>query len=166
MLPGICYDGSQANCSFVAKSQTAGYSPVRTIGTPVRNETATPTTTSVAIADQVSQSDTVGVDVKMSGGGLAKLASIINLEITAKYSHTWTKTSTFTQTVNVPVGAGREAWIEGSVPVWNVTGDFTIKIGNSTYQLNGATFATPNENLKGVYVIKDKPITSVPATKE
>ncbi|MBI3690350.1 MAG: hypothetical protein HY239_06745, partial [Mycolicibacterium aromaticivorans] len=43
---------------------------------------------------------------------------------------------------------------------WNVTGDFTIKLGNSTYQLNGATFSTPNPNEPGSYVIRDKPIAS------
>jgi hypothetical protein len=160
VLPNICYDGSQAGCNFTAKSQTAGFSPVRTVGTPVSNTTSTPTSYSIAIADQVSQSDTVGLSVKLSGGGLAKLASIINIEITANYSHTWVKTNTFTQTMNVPVGPGKTAWIEGSVPVWNVTGDFTIKIGNSTYQLNGATFTTPNPNEAGSYVIRDKPITS------
>jgi VCBS repeat-containing protein len=160
VLPGICYDNSQANCSFNAKSQVAGFSPVRTVGTPVSNTTSTPTTYSVAIADQVSQTDTVGLSVKLSGGALAKLASIINIEITGTYQHSWTNTHTFTQTVNVPVGAGKTAWIEGSVPVWNVTGDFTIKIGNSTYQLNGATFSTPNPNEAGSYVIREKPITS------
>lgn len=166
VLPNICYDGSQANCTFVAKSQTAGFSPVRTVGTPVSNTTSTPTSYTIAIADQVSQSDTVGLDVKMSGGGLAKLASIINLEITAKYSHTWTKTSTFTQTMNVPVGPGKTAWIEGSAPVWNVTGDFTIKIGNGTYQLSDATFTTPNPNAQGSYVIRDKPIAAEPAAAD
>lgn len=160
VLPNVCYDGSIAGCSFVAKSETKGFSPVRTVGTPVSNTTSTPTTFSIAIADQVSQSDTVGLSVKLSGGALAKLASLINIEITANYSHTWVKTNTFTQTMNVPVGAGKTAWIEGSVPVWNVTGDFTIKLGNSTYQLNGATFTTPNPNEAGSYVIKEKPITS------
>nr|WP_240163086.1 Ig-like domain-containing protein [Mycolicibacterium sphagni] len=160
VLPNVCYDGSIAGCSFIAKSETKGFSPVRTVGTPVSNTTSTPTTYSIAIADQVSQSDTVGLSVKLSGGALAKLASLINIEITANYSHTWVKTNTFTQTMNVPVGAGKTAWIEGSVPVWNVTGDFTIKLGNSTYQLNGATFTTPNPNEAGSYVIKEKPITS------
>ncbi len=135
VLPNVCYDGSIANCSFTAKSEVKGFSPVRTVGTPVSNTTSTPTTYSISIADQVSQSDTVGgLSVKLSGGGLAKLASIINIEITANYSHTWVQTHTFTQTVNVPVAPGKTAWIEGSVPVWNVTGDFTIKLGNSTYQ--------------------------------
>ncbi len=160
VLPNVCFDGSIANCSFDAKSEVKGFSPVRTVGTPVSNTTSTPTTYSIAIADQVSQSDTVGLSVKLSGGGLAKLASIINIEITASYSHTWVTTHTFTQTVNVPVAAGKTAWIEGSVPVWNVTGDFTIKLGNSTYQLNGATFSTPNPNEPGSYVIRDKPIAS------
>lgn len=162
VLPNICYDGSIANCSFIAKGQTAGFSPVRTVGTPVTNTTSTPTTTSVSIADTVSQTDTVGVSVKLSGGGLAKLASIINLEITANYQHSWTKTTTFTQTINVPVGAGRTAWIEGSVPVWKVTGDFTVRIGNSTYQLNDAIFDTPNPDEQGSYVIRDKPATLAP----
>ncbi|PND58205.1 hypothetical protein CRM90_09540 [Mycobacterium sp. ENV421] len=160
VLPNVCYDGSIANCTFTAKSEVKGFSPVRTVGTPVSNTTSTPTTYSIAIADQVSQSDTVGLSVKLSGGGLAKLASIINIEITANYSHTWVQTHTFTQTMNVPVAPGKTAWIEGSVPVWNVTGDFTIKLGNSTYQLDGATFSTPNPNEPGSYVIRDKPITS------
>ncbi|MBB3752792.1 hypothetical protein FHT44_005304 [Mycolicibacterium sp. BK634] len=160
VLPGICYDGSQAGCSYVAKSQVAGFSPVRTIGTPVTNTTSTPTTYTVALSDTVTQSDNVEVSVKLSGGVLAKLASLINLEITAKYGHTWTNSKTFTQTMTVPVAPGYTSWIEGSVPVWNVTGDFTIKIGNSTYQLNGATFSTPDPNGVGSYVIKTKPIGS------
>lgn len=158
VLPGLCADGSDAACSFIAISEVAGRSPVRTVGVPVSNETSIATSYSIAIADQVSQSDTVGVSVKLSGGGLAKLASIINLEITASYSHTWVNTKTFTQTMNVPVGAGRTAWIEGSVPVWKVTGDFTVKLGNSVAYLNGGTFDTPDPNGVGSYVIKDKPL--------
>ncbi|MCV7180119.1 Ig-like domain-containing protein [Mycolicibacterium sphagni] len=161
VLPGICYDGSQASCSYNAISQVAGFTPVRTIGNPVTNETSTATTFSIAIADQVSQTDSVGISVKLSGGTLAKLASIINIEITATYGHSWTSTHTFTQTLNVPVAPGYTSWIEGSAPVYHVTGDFTVKIGNSTYQLNGATFDTPNPNGTGSYVIKTKPIGSL-----
>jgi hypothetical protein len=160
VLSGICNDSSQASCSYNATSQVAGFTGVRTIGIPVTNETSIPTTYSIAIADQVSQTDSVGISVKLSGGALAKLASIINVEITTNYGHSWTNTHTFTQTINVPVRAGYTAWIEGSAPVWRVTGDFTIKLGNSTYQLNGATFDTPNPNGIGSYVIKDRPIGS------
>ncbi|WP_264067888.1 cadherin-like domain-containing protein [Mycolicibacterium komossense] len=161
VLPGICYDGSQASCSYNAISEVEGFSPVRTIGTPVTNTTQTPTTYSIGIADQVGQSDSVGISVKLSGGALAKLASLINIEITANYGHQWTSQHTFTQTMTVPVAAGYTSWIEGSVPVWRVTGDFTVKIGNSTYQLNGATFDTPNPNAPGSYVIRTKPIGAV-----
>ncbi|CAN5458637.1 hypothetical protein BH09ACT8_BH09ACT8_02550 [soil metagenome] len=161
VLPGICYDNSQASCSYIATNEVAGFTPVRTIGTPVTNETSTSSTFSVGIADQVSQTDTVGISVKLSGGALAKLASIINIEITANYGHSWTSSHTFTQTLNVTVKPGYTGWIEGSAPVWRVTGDFTIKIGNSTYQLNGATFDTPNPNGAGSYVLKEKPIGSI-----
>ncbi len=161
VLPGICYDNSQASCSYNAISEVPGFTAVRTIGTPVTNETTSQVTFSVGIADQVSQTDTVGISVKLSGGALAKLASIINIEITASYGHSWTSSHTFTQTTNVTVKPGYTAWIEGSAPVWRVTGDFTIKIGNSTYQLNGATFDTPNPNAAGSYNVKEKPIGSV-----
>ena len=42
--------------------------------------------------------------------------------------------------------------MQGGAPVWRVTGNFTVKIGNSTYILNGATFDTPNPNGVTTYV--------------
>jgi hypothetical protein len=161
VLPGICADGSDASCKYDATSQVAGFTPVRTIGTPVTNTTSSPTTYTIGIQDQVQQTDTVGVSVKLSGGQLAKLASLINIEITANYGHSWTSSHTFTQTVTVPVAAGYTSWIEGSAPVWRVTGDFTVTLGNSTYYLNGATFDTPNPSGVGSYVIRTKPIGTV-----
>lgn len=153
VLTTVCVDSSIAACTFDAKSEVAGYAAVKQIGAAVVNGTTDNLITSIQISDTASQTDSVGVSVKMSGGGLAKLASIINLEITTTYQHSWTNTHTFTQTVGpMTIKPGQTGWVQGGAPVWRVTGDFTIKIGTSTYQLNGATFDTPNPNGVQAYV--------------
>lgn len=158
VLPAICYDGSDASCSYKAKSEVSGFTPSHPVGASVANETEKSTTYSIAISDQVSQTDNVSVSAKFSGGQLAKLASIINVEITATYGHSWTNTHTFTQTLNVPVDPGYVSQVYASEPVWKVTGDFVITLGNSTYKLTDATFDTPNPNGVPAYVISTKPI--------
>ena len=74
--------------------------------------------------------------------------------------HTWVKTNTFTPDDERP-GGPRKNRVDRRLGA-GVECDrrLTIKIGNSTYQLNGATFTTPNPNEAGSYVIRDKPITS------
>jgi Bacterial Ig domain len=155
ILKAACADGAKANCSFNATSQQAVQSTAHPVGNAVENTTDTAASTTVSVTDTVSESDSVSISAKVS----AKLTDIVNVEISATYGHTWTKTNTFQQSVTVPVPPHSVSTITARQPVYRVTGDFTVQVGNTTYHLTGVTFDTPNPDGQGAYTIVNAPLT-------
>lgn len=158
-----CADGRLAQCSFKTKSQDdKALGAKLQLGRALVNRTTKDQTTKITEADTRSETDTLGISAKLSGGGLAKLASIINLEFTASYSHSWTRTHSFSQDISVTVPPQMIGIIYTVEPVYRVKGDFTVKLGNTTYHLNNVTFETPRTDGRapgGAYEVEYEPLT-------
>jgi hypothetical protein len=120
------------------------------VGATVLNPGNEPASFSVSISDTQSQTDSLSISTKV---GLSLLEKVINLEVQTTYGHSWTSSRTFTQTVNMPLLAHQGGQVDAVQPVWRVTGDFTVKIGNTTYNLTGATLDTPNPKARSFYTI-------------
>jgi hypothetical protein len=139
-LLSLCQDGSRATCDF----------------TPTRQEkvSATPFELTVldnlggltTITQEVSETRTASQtdSVEISAEASSKLSDLINLKISAKYGHSWTKSETFSYKLTVPVGPGQRVRIMAANPVNRVWGDFTIKMGNTTYLVRNVSFDTPD----------------------
>lgn len=144
LLARFCANGKVVGCNFEATGNVATLGNEHTFGASRSNEPNAPTnvTGSSSYGYTVSESDNVSIAVKASGGALTNLLSIINLEITGTYGHTWTKTENFTETVNYNVPPGWTQTYYVADPVWRVTGNFRVTVGNVTMIVDNARFET------------------------
>lgn len=149
LVQKYCFDGSAANCTIRATNQVRTVGLEHQIGASVSNPNpagSPQVTSSITISDAIAETDNVQISVKASGGTLTNILSLINLEISGTYGHTWQKTHTFSQTVGFAVNPGWTQTAYAADPVYRVTGNFTIKVGNTTLLLNNAKFDTPRDD--------------------
>ena len=163
LLKTYCADGKVAECSFqVTRQDDKALGARHQVGGALINPSTEKQSTTISVSDTVSESDSVNVSAKLSGGILTKLASLINVEITAAYGHTWTKTHTFTQSVTMTVPPQHIGTIYATQPVYRSWGDFTVKVGKTTHHLKNVYFDTPRDDGRapsGGYVTDTQPIT-------
>lgn len=69
----------------------------------------------------------------------------------------WTGEHTFIQEVTVHCRAGHRCWIMATAPLLRSTGDFTLKLANTTWHLRDVYFDTPDPNGPGAYKVNSVP---------
>jgi hypothetical protein len=142
-LKGLCDRGNWATCQFTAGSEAQLDSPAHPVGDALINDTDDVLKRTVTIADTVVSSDSVEVGVQAGG----KIAGLLNAEVSAKYGHEWTQEHTFGQAdapLQVDCPAHHKCWIEAVAPMYRDTGNFTITLGNTTWNLTGVYFDSPD----------------------
>ena len=72
------------------------------------------------------------------------IAGIVDAFVTGSYGHSWSTGHSFTTGVVNTVPAGYFGEITAIAPMIRDTGDFTITMGNTTWNLAGVYFDTPN----------------------
>ena len=72
------------------------------------------------------------------------IAGIVDAFVTGSYGHSWSTGHSFTTGVVNTVPAGYYGEITTIAPMIGDTGDFTITMGNTTWNLQGVYFDTPN----------------------
>lgn len=147
---------STAQCSFTAKGQPQavyGNSHLPTGFSPVINRTDQPVSTTITTADSVGTVTSYSVKVSVA----AELFKIIKTLFEAQYGQTITETHTFTQSITVSVKPGTQASIHVSQPMYRVSGDYTVRFGNTTYLLKDVTIDIPNPSGNGVYEVVADP---------
>ena len=77
----------------------------------------------------------------------------------AEASQTWTNTHTFNQAITVTAQPGVS--IESRDPVKRVTGDFTLMMRNTTWNLYDVNFDSPDADQRGEYNAITTPISTV-----
>ncbi|MGW0882680.1 hypothetical protein [Streptomyces sp. NPDC002671] len=75
-------------------------------------------TQSMTWSDTVGSTDSAGVSVTVGG----KIAGIIDLSVTATYSHTWSSTHSEASSVNMTVKPGEVGWISRAQVMQTVSG--------------------------------------------
>jgi hypothetical protein len=156
-LNQLCAVDNSATCTFTPVSETHVDTPSHQVGGSVANDTDTvKANQGIAIADMVGSSDSVGVDVKAGG----KIAGVVDVSITAHYSHSWLTSHTFTQDINTDVPAYTKVWVDATQPMLRDTGNFVFTLGNTTWNLDGVYFDSPDPNGNPGYVIMSAPLTS------
>ncbi|MFD4413516.1 hypothetical protein [Streptomyces sp. NPDC058476] len=158
ILNTLCGDGNPATCKFDVKTREKVLEPGKVYGRPVANNTDDKDSFDVTATDTVTSQDLVEIGLRVG----AKLTEVVNAEVSARYSHTWTTAHTFTQTLHVTVDPHREAWIEETIPAIRYTGDVMVTLGNTQWNLHGVHFDAPDADggLQAVYSIKDRPLTA------
>lgn len=113
------------------------------------NNTTRDDTYDVEIKDTQKQTDSI----EISGSASFSVLKLVDVEITAKYGHTWENTHEFTGTIHVVAVPGYRTSVSGQTPVLRVVGDFTVTMGNSLWHLLDVHFDTPDANAGGRYSI-------------
>lgn len=152
VLSALCYSGANANCTLKVTAQTNELTSehVVTQGGIVINETSQEIVRTVGTKDIVTQSSSVTVTGKAS----TKVADLVNLEVTQAYGHSWTGTHEFDQTLQVKVASYTESIILAEQPVYRVTGDFTLRMGNTTWNLKNVYFESVRTSGDPVGIIR------------
>jgi hypothetical protein len=138
-LNQLCNAGA-ASCQFTPTARAHIRSDPRPFGEAVGNPCDYDETFTVEAEDEVGESDSVGVELTV-GVGIEEIASA---EITAKYEHEWTHSHKFAQTEELKVQPHTTAWYTHEAPTIRDTGNFTVTLGNTTWNLTGVYFDTPD----------------------
>lgn len=164
ILTDLCVDGSRASCSFRPKgSLQEVIGPRHQVGSSETN-TTTDITRELTFtrSEQVSEQSSL----KLTGKASAKIGALVTVEFSAEYGKTYTKTETFTKSekINLPPRHG-VAWTT-TTPFFRANGDFTLVMGNTTFNVTGAHFDTPNPDGAGNWNLQDYPLPPVEASPE
>ena len=149
--------GGQASCQFFANRQEARFTDWHGVGSSVVNDTGQEVTTTITVSDtqSVKSSFEVGGSVKVD------ILKIVEMAINGKYGREWTKSHTFTQTLNIKVPPHSRVDVTASQPIIRTYGDFVVRIGNSTITLKDVYFDSPDTSRVGQYRISDGTSVSV-----
>jgi hypothetical protein len=131
-------------------------SPTHQVGNALINNTDEEQETDVTISDTVGSTDSVEISVKVG----AKLFKVVDVSVTAKYSHEWTREHTFEQKVRVRCPAHTKCWIMGIAPMLRDTGDFHLTLGNTTWNVRGVYFDSPDPNGNGAYEVDSQALSA------
>jgi hypothetical protein len=137
VLNQLCETGV-ASCKFTPTTEAHILGDDHVVGEAAVNPGDFDMRTSIETDDSVGESDSVGVEVT---GGVEKL---VVFEVTAKYEHEWTHEHTFSQSFDVKVPPHSKVWFTHQAPTIRDTGDFTVTLGNTTWNLTGVYFDHPD----------------------
>jgi hypothetical protein len=154
-LKQLCDTSSYANCKFSATSEDHILGDEQSAGDGTTNTTdKIESDMTISAEDDRGESDSVGVDVT---GGVEHL---VVAEVTAKYEHTWDHEYKFTQTEHADVPPHTHVWYTHVAPMLRDTGDFTVTLGNTTWNLTGVYFDHPDlqpGHMQGQYYLHSEP---------
>jgi len=150
---GLCATG--AKCSFDPKgNQVKTYTDQHEVNSidKIMNGTQDNLTRTLTIKETATASD----NIEISATAKSTIMNIVELSVTAKYGHTWSKSHEFTDTQQVTVRPNHVIWVESVLPVIRTTGDFTVKLGSTTWILQGVTFDSPDPGRSSTFLITTK----------
>jgi hypothetical protein len=144
-----------ASCTFTPTSEDHILGDEQNAGDGTTNTTdKIESDMTISAEDDRGESDSVGVDVT---GGVEHL---VVAEVTAKYEHTWDHEYKFTQTEHADVPPHTHVWYTHKAPMLRDTGDFTVTLGNTRWNLTGVYFDHPDltpGHLQGQYYLHSEP---------
>lgn len=156
VLNQLCVNGNAATCTFTATKEDKIDSPDHPVGRALINNTDEEQDTDVTISDTVGATDSVDVGLKVGG----KILGVVEVEVSAKYSHEWTREHTFEQRVTVHCRAHYRCWITGTAPMLRDTGEFSLTLANTTWRLHDVYIDSPDPTGQGAYSVNDEPLTA------
>jgi hypothetical protein len=157
VLNQLC-GGSSATCTFTPKSfDSTSFTDWKLASDSVSNNTTSPLTTTITVTTQQQTATTL----KLTTSAKVTVFEIVELGVTTEASQTWTDTYTFSQAITVTAQPGEKVSIESRDPVKSVTGDFTLTMGNTTWNLTDVNFDSPDPDRRSEYNATTTPIRAV-----
>ncbi|MGW1376273.1 hypothetical protein ACWD6P_18655 [Streptomyces sp. NPDC002446] len=113
-----CASG-EGKCSFNEPKLGKAYlGDFRQVSNSLYNCSTSDATQSMGWSDTVGSTDSAGVSVTAGG----KIAGLIDLSVTATYSHTWSSSHTENSSLNMTVKPGEVGWISRAQVMQTVSG--------------------------------------------
>ncbi|MEU5211681.1 hypothetical protein [Streptomyces sp. NPDC020742] len=117
-LVADCASG-EGKCTFNEPKLGEAYlGDFRRVSNSLYNCSTSDATQSMSWSDTVGSTDSAGVSVTAGG----KIADLIDLSVTATYSHTWSSSHTEDSALNMTVKPGEVGWISRAQVMQTVTG--------------------------------------------
>jgi hypothetical protein len=140
LLHRLCPDGGRFSCNFVTglKPEETVFKNRHLIGL-MNNAGSGTLSWESSKTETLSETTSVTAGLELSG----TLAKLINLKISGSYRHDWTSTISITTKWSYGIQPYTRLKVYASDPYYRVWGDFTIRAGNTTYQIVDAYFDTP-----------------------
>jgi hypothetical protein len=152
VLKQLC-DAGAASCNFtLTKEDPNAYTPEHQVGNSVKNRGNKTDKTDLEWDDTVDVTDSYEVGAKVG----VNILEMVDAEVSAKYGHDVTKSHEFKQTLELDVDPGWMGWVTDVAPVIRDTGDFMVKLGNTTWNLTGVYFDSPDPNRNGTFTTYTK----------
>ena len=156
VLNQLC-GNSIASCTFKPESfDDTAYSDWKLASDSVSNNTSSNLTTEIT----VSTSRTTTTGLKLTTSVKAKVFEVVEVGVETSAERTWTNSYTFSQAVTVTAQPGEKVSIESRDPVKRVTGDFTLVIRNTTWNLYDVNFDSPDPDRRSEYSAVTTPIST------
>jgi VCBS repeat-containing protein len=152
VLNKLCAGGGIATCSFVATSSEVTYSKPKVVWD---YQTSSSTTT---LGETIKSTNTSTNSLEVSAKAGLNIKMIVSAEIAAKYGRTWTDSVEVSKTVTMTVPPYTLRILYAEYPVTRYTGDFTVKIGNTTYYLQNVYFDQPDATRQTRYRETDRKV--------
>jgi RTX calcium-binding nonapeptide repeat (4 copies) len=144
VMKGLCNETNAAKCTFTPHTRTKTLTQRHIVGKPLSNCNETEVETRITEEDKVVNTNSLSIEVGFEFGTEAASASV-----KAKYGHEWTTEHTFSQDVTLRIRPGWVGWVAATQPVLRDTGDFTLELGNTTWNVRDVSFETPDPNRPG-----------------
>jgi hypothetical protein len=144
VLRQLCNETNSATCTFTPTRRTPTLTPRHIVGQPLANcDDEDKVDTRLTREDTVGTTNSVEVEV---GGEIevSYLVAKVKASIKYKYGHEWLEEHKFSQDVSLTVKPGWVGWVAATQPVLRDTGDFTLELGNTTWNLKDVSFETPD----------------------
>jgi cell division protein ZapA (FtsZ GTPase activity inhibitor) len=139
-LNRLCRSLSELKCTFDATNETKEMTPMHAVGLVYANRTLDPMTRRITISETVTRTQSVEVSTTVE----AKVLKVVNMSIGATYGHSLAETKTFEESSEATVRPGYKVWSEMMEPIIRDTGNFKLTVGNTTFNLIGVHFDTPD----------------------
>ncbi len=159
-LRQLCTSTSAATCAFTPVRREESFAPTVVAGRVVGNcNEEDELETTIEAKDTVEVSNSVGVsaEAKFETNFIFEKAEVA---VKTKYEREWSTTHTFIQDVAIKVKPRHFGWVTGTAPVLRDTGDFVLKLGETTWNLRGVYFDTPDPSRPGGFLAKDRLMTA------
>lgn len=155
ILNRYCEENSAADCEFDVKESVPGWGPRHPVDAIEYNNTDAPGKTTVSKKETVGSTNSVTVGASMK----ASVLSAVEFAVNTAYTKGWSNSEEFTWTRELIIKPYYKAWLEVAAPVVNHTGDFTVKVGKTTWILHDVTFTSPDKDGVAHYFRQELPLT-------
>jgi len=140
VLEGLCNQNSSATCVF----KPASFALTQTdwkFATPALQNASSSESTLTLTRNQTESTQT---SLKVAESAKLSLFKIVEAGVTKEQTDTWTTSQSYQYAVGIKVLPGEWGVLKVKDPIKQVTGDFTATIGNTTWNLKGVSFETPD----------------------